>query len=119
MKHKLANVLIIEKSSKTGESETGANELVKHLLRDSALLRQRAEGRKRAIGKHINTGRQQDAQEKKSIAFEICDRLIRQKSGLRLRGQTSKLIRLIREKWLRRESNPPSERQIRRWLTGK
>jgi hypothetical protein len=55
-----ANVLIVEVDKETGSSETGADKVVKSLLRDSAKARKRAEIEKRTIVE-ANQKRQREA----------------------------------------------------------
>jgi hypothetical protein len=73
--------------------------------------------RRRAIDRAWNESARQDAQQRKSTAFEIRDRLVQQDPTLRLPRKDSKLARHIQMQWPNRKR--PSLRQIRRWLTEK
>jgi hypothetical protein len=94
---------------------------VKHIARrleDAPLIQKAkagAESRKRTIAERLNEPKRQSAQQRKSIALELCARLIQQERTLRLPGKTSELARRIQTKWPKGEP-PPETRTIRRWL---
>ncbi len=73
--------------------------------------------RRRAIDRAWNESARQDAQQRKSTAFEIRDRLVQQDPTLRLPRKDSELARHIQMQWPNRKR--PSLRHIRRWLTEK
>jgi hypothetical protein len=81
--------------------------------------KQNAESRKRSIEKHLNESRRQNAQRRKSIAFDIAARLMQQDRTLRTPRKKSELARRIRTQWPRNEPPPPHPRNLRRWLTKK
>jgi hypothetical protein len=81
--------------------------------------KQNAESRKRSIEKHLNESRRQNAQRRKSIAFDIAARLMQQDRTLRTPRKKSELARRIRMQWPRNEPPPPHPRNLRRWLTKK
>jgi hypothetical protein len=93
---------------------------VRQSTKREARLLEAKNNRRRAIEEHRNKSRRQDAEERKSIALGIANRLIEKNPALSRRGKTSELARLIREQWPRRlNEGPPTTRHIRRWLTGK
>jgi hypothetical protein len=81
--------------------------------------KQNAESRKRSIEKHLNESRRQNAQRRKSIAFDIAARLMQQDRTLRTPRKKSELARRIRTQWPRGEPPPPHLQNLRRWLTEK
>jgi|SRR5215472_12458053 len=109
----LANVLIVEVPS-----ETGADKVVESLKKDSAQLRQRAEGRRRTIEAGLNKNRRRNAEQDKATALKIAADLKRGDQTLEHRRKTDELARRVQRKWPPNRTRP-SIRSLRRYLTGK
>src|SRR5262245_46720161 len=92
---------------------------IRGLIKHAARRLEVAETRRRAIGKHLNDPSRQRAQESKSIAFDIVDRLTQRDRTLLLPGKKTELARRIREQWPRGGPSKPELRTVRGWFPEK